>query len=104
MVIKHHSHIKKVGSLTLVAYWQPISYGISYDLNGGLAMNPTTYTIQDHIRFNQANKSGFKFIGWYLKEEAEDMSHDNNVKNATNLVYRPEALGTYVEEIKPNTG
>src|SRR5690554_602991 len=88
-------------SITLIPYWQPITYGISYDLNGGLAFNPSYYTIEDYIRFNQANKNGYKFAGWYMKElenEEETMRTTFRMQPMTT-----EDIGTYIEEILPNT-
>ncbi|OED59032.1 InlB B-repeat-containing protein [Acholeplasma laidlawii] len=92
-----------VGSLVLTAYWQPISYGISYDLNGGLAINPTMYTIEDYIRFNQANKNGYKFVGWYMVEQDETSQDMRQMARRQANILTNEFLGTYIEEIKPNT-
>ncbi|WP_208454243.1 dockerin type I repeat-containing protein [Acholeplasma laidlawii] len=92
-----------VGSLVLTAYWQPISYGISYDLNGGLAINPTMYTIEDYIRFNQANKNGYKFVGWYMVEQDETSQDMRQMSRRQANILANEDLGTYIEEIKPNT-
>jgi uncharacterized repeat protein (TIGR02543 family) len=55
-------------SKELWAKWTPISYSISYVLNGGTnnAGNPTSYTIESAtITFLNATRTGYTFNGWY---------------------------------------
>ena len=53
------------GNRTYTAHWQPLSFSIDYDLQGGTADNPASYTIESSdIRLNQPKKSGHAFIGW----------------------------------------
>ena len=51
----------------LEAIWNPISYRINYELNGGTndSLNPSTYTIEDTVTFKPASKQGYNFEGWY---------------------------------------
>jgi uncharacterized repeat protein (TIGR02543 family) len=53
----------------LYAYWVPIEYTITYNLNGSenSAENPATYTAEDTIALAAptTNKAGFVFDGWY---------------------------------------
>ena len=49
---------------TLYAKWTPISYKITYNLNGGIATNKTTYTIEDTITLNNPTRTGYTFTGW----------------------------------------
>ena len=43
----------------------PKTYNISYDLDGGTATNPATYTVEsDAIRLNNPVKTGYTFTGW----------------------------------------
>ena len=51
----------------IYAKWKPISYSITYNLNGGTndPSNPSTYTIEDNITFLDPTKTGYTFIGWY---------------------------------------
>ena len=42
--------------LDLYAAWVPIVYDISYELDGGFAVNPTNYTIEDTIVLQSAQK------------------------------------------------
>ena len=55
----------KTSATTLYAKWTVITYTISYNLDGGSASNPTTYTIET-ANFTLANptKSGHNFDGW----------------------------------------
>ena len=51
------------------ATWTPITYNISYDLDGGKiegsSRNPTTYTVEDNnITLINPTKKGYNFAGW----------------------------------------
>ncbi|MDY0276569.1 MAG: InlB B-repeat-containing protein [Acholeplasma sp.] len=52
--------------MDLYATWQPITYNIIYDLDGGVAVNPTEYTIEDRVELQDAIKEDYKFVGWYI--------------------------------------
>ncbi len=53
------------GNRTYTAHWQPLSFSIFYELEGGSADNPASYTIESgDIRLNQPKKSGHAFMGW----------------------------------------
>ena len=54
--------------LDLYAAWVPIVYDIEYELDGGIAVNPTNYTIEDTIELQGAQKEEHKFLGWYIKD------------------------------------
>ena len=49
--------------------WTIITYNITYNLNGATndAANPSTYTVEDSITFQDASRLGYDFIGWYLE-------------------------------------
>ena len=53
-------------SITLTAkFSNPKTYNISYDLDGGTATNPATYTVEsDAITLNNPTKTGYTFTGW----------------------------------------
>ena len=56
------------GGITLYAKWTPVTYKITYELDGGTnaASNPATYTIEtDTITLAAPQKKGFAFGGWY---------------------------------------
>ena len=52
------------GSREYTANYIPVQYSISYELNGGIAVNPNSYTIEDEITLNKPTKEGYDFIGW----------------------------------------
>ena len=55
------------GNKTFYAKWTPISYKITYQLNGGKnASNPSSYTIATStITLKNPTRSGYSFGGWY---------------------------------------
>jgi uncharacterized repeat protein (TIGR02543 family) len=58
----------------LLAKYEIITYSISYDQKGGTASNPITYTVEtDDIVFNNANKTGYSFIGWTYTDGSGDI-------------------------------
>ena len=60
------------GGLTLYAKWTPITYTITYNLDGGTADNPTSYTIEsDSFTLSNPTKDGFTFAGWTETENDE---------------------------------
>ena len=56
-----------VGNKTLYARWTPVTYQISYQLNGGNgAVNPTSYNITSStITLKNPTRTGYSFGGWY---------------------------------------
>lgn len=53
-------------NITLVASWSPISYSITYNLNGGVNSpnNPTSYTIEDSFTFLDPTRDNYLFSCW----------------------------------------
>lgn len=53
--------------LTLHAKWTPISYSITYNLDGGTNNfnNPPTYTIESSFVLSATSKAGYTFLGWF---------------------------------------
>ena len=54
--------------VTLYAIWTPITYTITYELDGGTnhASNPANYTIEtEAITLQDPNKTNHNFVGWY---------------------------------------
>ena len=59
-------------NITLYAKWNPKSYTISYELNGGTNAenNPTDYTYGTGVEsFAGATKDGYTFEGWYSESD-----------------------------------
>ena len=52
-------------AVTLYAQWTAQDYTITYDLDGGTATNPTTYTVEtETITLTNPTKEGYTFEGW----------------------------------------
>jgi len=47
-----------------ISAYKGTKYNIKYNLNGGTAKNPSTYTCVDNVVFNDAVKPGYTFLGW----------------------------------------
>ena len=63
-------------NITLTAKFSLITYNISYDLSGGIATNPTTYTLEsDTITLNNPTKDGYTFTGW----SGTDLTGEDNM-------------------------
>ncbi|MDD4316559.1 MAG: InlB B-repeat-containing protein, partial [Clostridia bacterium] len=64
------SENSKFGDQKIVyADFEPISFNITYNLNGGLnGANAASYTINDEIILNNATRTGYTFGGWYDNE------------------------------------
>ena len=48
----------------LNASFSPVTYNITYDLDGGNASNPTTYNCEQSFYLNIPTKKKYEFIGW----------------------------------------
>lgn len=56
------------GDVTLTAKWIPVSFKITYNLNGGsnVSGNPASYTVESgKLVLKDPTKTGYKFLGWY---------------------------------------
>lgn len=64
-------------NLTLTAkYGNPVNYSITYNLDGGSADNPGTYTVEsDDITLEIPTKENYVFTGW----SGTDLTGDNNM-------------------------
>lgn len=50
---------------TWYAAWSPVAYAIAYDLDGGAASNPATYTVETAaFTLSNPSKAGWTFTGW----------------------------------------
>lgn len=52
------------GDLTFEAHWSPVTYTITYDLGGGTADNPASYTVEDTFTLTAPTREGYAFTGW----------------------------------------
>ncbi len=56
-----------IGNLSYTANWTPITYDITYDLDGGsvATANPTSYNVTTNtFTLNNPTKTGYTFAGW----------------------------------------
>ena len=62
----HFETDKVTANLVLHAKWTPITYEITYELNGGSnsSSNPVTYTVEDAVTLQAATRAGYQFAGW----------------------------------------
>lgn len=57
--------VGEFGAREYTAHWTPTAYTISYELGGGgIANNPTTYTIEQTLTLSAPTRDGYTFIGW----------------------------------------
>lgn len=51
-------------NLEFTAHYNPITYSISYDYNGGSGNNTDTYTIEDEVTVTNPTRNYYDFVGW----------------------------------------
>ena len=54
------------GNKAYTANWQVIEYTITLDTNGGLAVSPIKYTVEDSFTLPYPLRPGYEFAGWTL--------------------------------------
>ncbi|MBQ7089343.1 MAG: InlB B-repeat-containing protein [Clostridia bacterium] len=66
---------------TFSAQWDPLSYNIRYELDGGVnhPSNPSSYIFTDFVTLQPASKAGYTFQGWYT-----DPDFNNPITNIRN--------------------
>ncbi len=52
--------------MSVYAKFNAIEYDITYNVDGGTHNNPVSYTIEDSFALQDAEKTDYSFIGWYL--------------------------------------
>jgi len=109
------------GPMTVRPMYTVITYNITYDYNGGHAVNPNTYTVENTITLNNPTKKGYTFSGWTgsngdtLQTEVTISSltgdlnfvanYSANPDTAYKVIHRyPNLDGTYNEEVENLTG
>lgn len=82
------------GEVVLFAKWIPVSYSLTYDLDGGTnnADNPETYTIESEFDFAAPSKDGFEFKGWFDEEGNPVSSISKGTTGPITLIAHWEAL------------
>ena len=54
------------GNKAYTANWQVIEYTITLDTNGGPAVSPIKYTVEDSFTLHYPLRPGYEFVGWTL--------------------------------------
>lgn len=54
------------GNRTYTANWKVIEYTITLDTNGGPAVSPIKYTVEDSFTLPSPLRPGYEFVGWTL--------------------------------------
>lgn len=56
-----------VGGMSFEYYYDPVSYSITYNLNGGInnSSNPSSYNVLYGVTLSNPTKTGYGFNGWY---------------------------------------
>lgn len=77
-----------IGDIVLNAKYEPISYSIRYELDGGIndENNPFTYNVTSPISFKTPTKDGYYFDGWYSDIGLNDYITSTSSIDGGNLV------------------
>lgn len=65
---------EEMDDITLYAHWAPIQYHVTYETSGGNAIEDTTYTIEDDLALNAAEKTGYIFSQWIIWSTEDESS------------------------------
>ena len=67
-VFSNATAMKNGTAITLYANWTPVTYTITYHMNGGTnpKNNVATYTVEKPVTFANPTRVGYAFDGWYL--------------------------------------
>ena len=79
---------KRYGDVTLTAIWIPITYTITYDLNGGSKGSDkyvTSFTVEDSITTPLPNKYGYNFQYWQVTSADPDETWPETVLESVTL-------------------
>lgn len=92
--------------VTLTARWTIIVYSITYNLDGGVnnSNNPSKYTINDSITFQNPTKEGYKFLGWYDDTNVQVLGIDVGTIGNIVLTAHWQEAGNYQVTLDPNGG
>ena len=99
--------------IALLAAWNPITYRVQFDLNGGKGQQPPeqifTYGKEEILPFNMAHKSGYVFYGWKQKGVGiyQEGAYVRNLADQEGAVVKLKAVwrrGNYKVSFNANGG
>lgn len=75
---------QKAGNMSFEYDYDPVSYSITYNMNGGTnnSSNPSTYTVLYGVSLKAPTRAGYTFTGWY-DENGNKVTGINEGCNAT---------------------
>ena len=80
--------------IAVSAIWQVNTYSITYNLNGGTASNPSSYTkTSSTIALSNPTKSGYQFMGWYGSNDVSGGLDQYTASNPYIASFRDHILG-----------
>ncbi len=111
--ITEKSYVLIAEDHTLYAQWEPITYTVKYNANGGsgtMTNSSHTYDIEKTLSVNAFTRSGYTFLGWSTDPSATSATYTDkqSVKNLTSTnngsvtlyaVWKEENQETYQIEI-----
>jgi uncharacterized repeat protein (TIGR02543 family) len=94
--------------VTLTAKWVPVSYGITYELAGGVnsPLNPEEFTAETpNITLADPERTGYKFLGWYTDSSYSEKISEISTEKLENVsVYAKWEIITYTVTYETNGG
>ncbi len=61
------------GDKTITATWTPITYYVTYEVNGGETLAKTPYTVEtENLALPTATRQGYNFVGWFTEATLEN--------------------------------
>ena len=92
-------------ALSLKAHYEPVTYHITYNLNGGVndANNPTQYNIETDFTLLPASKSGYTFEKWQT-QGGKTISQLKGLHQDLNLIAVYNDGNTYTVTLNPHGG
>ncbi len=108
-MFKPDSSITRADAITMLYRYATLSSGvkfnITYNLNGGSASNPSTYTSGASFRLNNPTKSGYTFKGWTGSNSSTPSTNVSISRTFRgNLVYTANWVPQYTVTFDANGG
>ncbi|MBE6700395.1 MAG: hypothetical protein E7582_00690 [Ruminococcaceae bacterium] len=111
--ITEKSYVLIAEDHTLYAQWEPITYTVKYNANGGsgtMSTSSHTYDVEKTLSVNAFTRSGYTFLGWSTDPSATSATYTDkqSVKNLTSTnngsvtlyaIWKEENQETYQIEI-----